>query len=62
MEKIIRFGVSLPAELLKHFDRESGRRRYANRSEAIRDLMRDWLVRRAWSDSRSEVVGPGTLV
>lgn len=62
MEKIIRFGVSLPAELLKHFDRESGRRRYANRSEAIRDLMRDWLVRRAWSDSRSEVVGTVTLV
>ena len=43
--KLVRFGVSLEAELLKAFDRETRRRGYANRSEAIRGLIRERLIR-----------------
>ncbi|PLX29509.1 MAG: nickel-responsive transcriptional regulator NikR [Ignavibacteria bacterium] len=42
--KLVRFGVSLPQELMKKFDRLVKRKRYPNRSEAIRDLIRRELV------------------
>ncbi len=60
-EKITRFGVSIPARLLARFDdhiRDGG---YANRSEALRDLIRDYLVDREW-ESDVETVGTVTLV
>jgi len=42
--KLIRFGVSLPEELIRKFDRLIKRKKYPNRSEAIRDLIRRELV------------------
>ncbi len=59
--RLVRFGVSIDAELLKQFDRLIEQRRYVNRSEAIRDLIRDNLVEREWSDNR-ETVGTITIV
>ncbi|RKY57662.1 MAG: nickel-responsive transcriptional regulator NikR [Candidatus Neomarinimicrobiota bacterium] len=56
-----RFGVSLPAELLKQFDAEIRERGYENRSEALRDLIRNYLVRRAL-DKNEEIVGVLSLV
>ena len=56
MARIVRFGVSMDQELLAQFDsllRELG---YPNRSEAIRDLVREQLVRREW-EAGAEVVG-----
>ena len=44
MKKLVRFGVSLDQRLLQTFDRHIERRRYTNRSEALRDLIRDNLV------------------
>ena len=43
-----RFGVSMPVELLREFDRLSSKRGYGNRSEAVRDMVRQWLVEEEW--------------
>jgi CopG family nickel-responsive transcriptional regulator len=48
MGATIRFGVSLDSDLLSRFDALCGRQGYANRSEAIRDLLRNALVREEW--------------
>ena len=56
MPKLVRFGVSMEEGLLARFDaliRELG---YSNRSEAIRDLVRERLVRHEW-EAGEEVVG-----
>ncbi|MCK4754666.1 MAG: nickel-responsive transcriptional regulator NikR [Calditrichia bacterium] len=42
--KLIRFGVSLPENLSKRFDALIKGKKYPNRSEAIRDLIRKSLV------------------
>ncbi len=59
-----RIGVSLEDELLARFDRLIAEKGYVNRSEAIRDLIRDALVQRSWSESdgREERVAVVTLV
>ncbi|MCK4308402.1 MAG: ribbon-helix-helix protein, CopG family, partial [Candidatus Atribacteria bacterium] len=43
MSEIVRFGVSLEKELLDKFDRLIKEKKYPNRSEAIRDLIRENL-------------------
>ncbi|MGC9529532.1 MAG: nickel-responsive transcriptional regulator NikR [Candidatus Bipolaricaulaceae bacterium] len=57
----VRFGVSMDSALLARFDQQVVQGRYANRSEAIRDLVRGELVRRAWQ-SGEVVVGVIALV
>ena len=57
-----RFGVSLDEELLKRFDRLIAGKGYPNRSEAIRDLIRDRLVSDQWEAGTEEVAGTITLV
>jgi CopG family nickel-responsive transcriptional regulator len=57
-----RFGVSIPEELLKKLDRLAGRKGYTNRSEAIRDLIRDRFVEEEWEEGDKEVVGTVSLV
>jgi len=59
--KIIRFGVSLDEALLDRFDKLIKRRKYTNRSEAIRDLIRHELLKRDWDEDR-EVVGAITYI
>ncbi|ANF22898.1 nickel-responsive transcriptional regulator NikR [Thermococcus piezophilus] len=60
--KITRFGVSVPDELLEKFDRIIEEKGYVNRSEAIRDLMRDFIVRHEWEEGNKEVAGTITIV
>jgi CopG family nickel-responsive transcriptional regulator len=48
--------------LLNQFDQLVHARGYANRSEAIRDLIRDALVAREWEEGDGEVAGTITLV
>ena len=55
-----RFSVSLEEQLLDRFDGYLGARGYANRSEAIRDLIRKVLIGEEW-ERDSEVVGVVTL-
>lgn len=44
MAQVDRFSVSLDTELLAAFDRHIAQKGYENRSEAVRDLIRDLLV------------------
>lgn len=62
MSKITRFGVSLESSLLEKFDRLNEQAGYKNRSEAIRDLIREKLVNEEWSSSDQETVGVFSLV
>lgn len=52
----------MPPQLAETFDRVIRRRGYTNRSEAIRDVIRDYLVEEQWSAQDEEVVGTVTLV
>lgn len=61
MEELVRFGVSLDQRLLAEFDRHIRRRHYTNRSEALRDLIRNNLVGDEWDDDK-ETVGTITFV
>ncbi len=64
MSEISRFGVSVDDELLQSFDQLIAGQGYANRSEALRDLMRDALVKSRLESSpeEGEVLGSLTLV
>lgn len=62
MSGVTRFGVSLDESLLSRFDRLIARKGYANRSEAIRDLIREAFVREQWESGTGEAVGTITLV
>ena len=44
MSTLIRTGISLESDLLERFDRVIHKKGYKNRSEAIRDLVRDYAV------------------
>ena len=58
-----RFGVSIEENLLEDFDRLIERKGYANRSEAIRALIRALLLdTRVEEDPQAEVIGTLTLV
>ncbi len=61
-QQIVRFGVSVPDELLERFDLIIGEKGYVNRSEAIRDMMRDFIVRHEWEKGDEEVAGTITIV
>ncbi|RPI01195.1 MAG: nickel-responsive transcriptional regulator NikR [Calditrichaeota bacterium] len=62
MGSLIRFGVSLDEDLLKLFDQLLEKKGYSNRSEAIRDLIRDMLIRDEWEDPKDKVVGTLTVI
>jgi len=59
---LVRFGMSLEKDLLSGFDKLCLRNKYENRSEAIRDLIRDRLVKDEWTKIRGDVTGVITLV
>ncbi|MBF0253091.1 MAG: nickel-responsive transcriptional regulator NikR [Candidatus Omnitrophica bacterium] len=61
MSGIIRFGISLDEDLSKKYDVRIKKKGYSNRSEAIRDLIRQDLVDQEWDDG-SVVAGAITLI
>ena len=61
MAEIVRFGVSLDRKLLDRFDALIREKNYTNRSEALRDLIRQELVLKAWGENRN-VAGAITYV
>ncbi len=52
-----RFGVSMEGNLLWKFDQLVKQRGYENRSEAVRDLVRDALIQQSWEDNEQIVAG-----
>lgn len=61
MSRLIRFGISLEADLSEKFNNLLKRKGYSNRSEAIRDLIRQDLVQQEWQEG-GEVSGAITLI
>lgn len=60
---LVRFGVAMDEDLLARFDALVARRgQSANRSEVMRDLVRDALVETEWEGSDEEIVGTVTMV
>jgi CopG family nickel-responsive transcriptional regulator len=63
MSDLVRFSIAMPEDLLMQFDNLVARRGLAkNRSEVIRDLVRDALVDEEWDDPQQEIVATLTLV
>ena len=63
MGTLARFSVAMDEDLLARFDVLVARRGVAvNRSEAVRDLVRDALVDAEWEDSAEDIVGTVTMV
>ena len=62
MSELVRFGVSLEEPLLADFDRLIEEKGYTSRSEAFRDLIRDYLVQADWSRLTGEQAATLTLV
>ena len=61
MADLVRFGIAMERGLLERFDALIERRGFANRSEALRDLVRRELDQDAW-DSGRQVCATITLV
>jgi len=61
LSDLSRFGVSIEEELLEKFDNMIAAG-YNNRSEAIRDLIREKIMEKKIENSENEVVGSLTLL
>lgn len=62
METVERFGVSMSPQLLNKFDQVIANKGYTSRSEALRDIIRNFLVETEWESADSEVIGTVTIV
>src|SRR5919197_678670 len=62
MHDLTRITISLESALLEAFDRRNDAKGYATRSEAIRDLIRDRLLREEAERAEGEQVAVVTLV
>ncbi|MBN1296362.1 nickel-responsive transcriptional regulator NikR [bacterium] len=61
MSQLVRFSISIESDLLDRFSDTARKHGYVNRSEAIRDLIRESLVREEW-EGTEDVVGTITIV
>src|SRR5262245_4980342 len=62
MHDLTRISISLESTLLDAFDRSNAAKGYATRSEAIRDLIRDRLIREESEQAAGEQVAIVSLV
>jgi CopG family nickel-responsive transcriptional regulator len=63
MSKAVRVAITLDPSLLERFDALCSKQSYQNRSEAVRDLIRNSLVQQEWrEEDQTEGVGTLTLV
>jgi CopG family nickel-responsive transcriptional regulator len=62
MAELTRISISLEGALLAAFDRSNAAKGFATRSEAIRNLIRDRLIREDAGDAAAEQVAVVTLV
>lgn len=62
MSNLERHTIAVPRSLFAAFDKRNKRRGYRNRSEAIRDLIREALVEEEWADPQASVAATATIV
>lgn len=61
MSDLVRMSFSIEATLLKRLEKMVKSRKYTNRSEFVRDMIREQLVEQEW-ERNEEAVGTITLV
>lgn len=61
MSDLLRTGLSFERSLLEKFDQAIARRGYRNRSEAVRDLIREYLIQEEASENKM-IVGTLSMV
>jgi CopG family nickel-responsive transcriptional regulator len=59
---VTRFSISLPAELAEQLDRMAQQKSYANRSQAVADMIRAQLVEHQQQFGDKEIAGTITLL
>ena len=57
-----RYTITIQKELLERFDESIAKKGYNNRSEALRDLVRDSLVKEEWAGDKEQVAATVTLI
>jgi len=62
MANTVRFGVSIDEDLLGKLDVLLKKKGYSNRSEGIRDIVREKLVEEEWEAGEAESFGTVSLV
>jgi len=62
MSDLERFSITIPKELFVAFDKRNKQRGYKNRSEAIRDLIREALVKEEWGNPKARIAATVTIV
>src|SRR5260370_34745266 len=62
MHDLTRITISLESALLDAFDQRNAAKGYATRSEALRDLIRDRLIREEAEQAKGEQVAVVTLI
>ena len=62
MADVERVSLAIERDLVERFDQLLARGGHSNRSEAIRDLMRNRVVEEEWSAGRGESVATVTIV
>jgi CopG family transcriptional regulator, nickel-responsive regulator len=62
MPDLTRTALAIDSDLLVKFDKWMEAHGYANRSQAVRDLMKGALVQDEWADPKAEVVGALSIV
>lgn len=62
MEHIVRKGIAFEQDLLKQFDQLIKERKYKNRSEAIRDLIRKELLKKQQTNPEHVMMATLTIV
>jgi CopG family nickel-responsive transcriptional regulator len=62
VSELVRFSVSLEADLLEQFDRYCAAEKFATRSEAVRQLLRETLTQQGWAAGAADAAATLTLV
>ncbi|MBR2209670.1 MAG: nickel-responsive transcriptional regulator NikR [Synergistaceae bacterium] len=62
MNNLIRFSVTIPEDLLNEFESDYYSENRANRSEAIRNLMRGYISNERWKAGNKKVFATVTIV
>ena len=62
MSDLVRFSVSLESDLLEQFDEYIQQQKYATRSEAVRQLLRETLTTHGWAEDAEDAVATLTIV
>jgi len=62
VEKLVRFGVSIPEQMLASFDGRIEQSGFPNRSDALRRLIRQYISADEWEEGTGRVYGSVTLL